>query len=118
MFTLGFDKTRQCLVGIYKGMYSEEIFTACTDKVRSAVETNPCKRFVMDMRQADMLVKTIDFKKWYFTLYKAGLDEEWKKVILLPEDCYQEIADQQILKEYEDIRVSGNIKDAVQWLTT
>jgi hypothetical protein len=118
MFTLGYDKTRNCLVAIYRGMYSEEIFTAYAEKFRSVIETNPCMRFVMDMRQADMIVTKIDFRKCYAVLFKAGLDETWKKAILLPVDCYAEIAGLPIVNEFKDMNLFGDIKTAVQWLTT
>ncbi|MBN2104215.1 hypothetical protein JW835_09270 [bacterium] len=116
MFTLGYDKTRKCLVGVYKGMYSEEILTVCAAKTRSAIMRHPCNRFVMDMRQADMIPERLDFKKWYKVFYEAGLDTSWKKVILLSNDNYKEIKENQKVRDCQDMDVFGDIKEAIQWM--
>lgn len=116
MFTMGYDKSRNCLVGVYKGMYSDEILTACADQVKSASARHPCKRFVMDMRQADMLVARIDFNRWYKVFYDAGLDRQWKKAVLLSNADYAEIQNEGKLQDCEDMNLFGDIKAAVQWL--
>ena len=118
MFNLGFDKRRNCLVGIYKGMYSEEIFTACVEKLKAAITLNPCMRFVIDMRQADMVVKTINFHKWYVIFNEAGLDDTWKKAVLLPADAFAEIREKNIMKNCKDMSLFGDIKEAIAWLVS
>jgi len=116
MFTLGYDKNRKCLVGVYKGMYSEEILAACASSAKSAMAKHPCKRFVMDMRQADLIASRINFNQWHKVFFEAGFDTSWKKAVLLSGENYQEVEDNQKLHDCDDMNLFGDIQEAIRWL--
>lgn len=116
MFSLGFDKNQNCIVGVYTGMFSEEIFTACIEKVKFASEKYPCKKFALDMRKGEMIVNENIIRKIYNILYKAGLDSSWKKAVLLSNECYAEISDPKILEMFQDMKIDNSIQNALTWL--
>ncbi|MBN1781118.1 hypothetical protein JW948_08350 [bacterium] len=116
MFKLHYDKKRNCLIGVYNGMYSREIFQACVSKIRFAIDQYECHCFVMDMRQADMEPSMVNFKYCYTVLFEAGFDETWKKAVLLSPEGYESVPDIQRMSDQPDMHLFGNVNDAAKWL--
>jgi hypothetical protein len=116
MFKISFDEKHDCLVGVYQGMLTDEIFTACAEKITSALSENECGRFALDLRQAELIVTKIDFIKFYFTLFESGLDESWKKAVVLSPQDYKQIEETADLKDYPDMSLFGSGSKALEWL--
>jgi hypothetical protein len=116
MFKLHFDKKQNCLIGVYDGMYTRETFRACVEKVRPALEAYSCHRFAMDMRHADMDAARVDFEFCYTALFEAGLDESWKKAILLSGECYAAVPDKQKPCGHPDMNLYADVQQAAKWL--
>jgi hypothetical protein len=118
MFKISYDEKHDCLVGVYQGMLTDEIFTACAEKISSVLSENECRRFALDLRQAELIVTKIDIAKFYFTLFQAGLDESWKKAVVFSLQDYKQIEETANLKEYPDMSLFGNGSKALEWLNS
>ena len=118
MFKISYDKKHDCLVGVYQGLLTDEIFTACAEKITSALSENECRRFAVDLRQAELIITKIDFIKFYFTLFESGLDESWKKAVVLSPQDYKQIEETADLKNYPDMSIFGSGPKALEWLNS
>jgi hypothetical protein len=118
MFKLHFDKKQNCLIGVYDGMYTRETFRACAEKVGSVLESYPCHRFAMDMRRADMDAARVDFEFCYTALSESGLDETWKKAILLSGESYSAVTNKQKPSGHPDLNLYSDVQEAARWLFT
>ena len=58
------------------------------------------------------------YKSFYFILFKTGLDESWKKAIVLSAQDFQQIEDKIELKDYPDMAIFGNGSKALEWLNS
>lgn len=118
MFKVCYDEKNNCLVGMYQGMLTDEIFTACAEKIMPALSENECGRFALDLRHAELIISKVDFVKVYFALFKAGLDESWKKAVVLSGQDFGQLPETDELKDYPDLALFGNGPKALEWLNS
>jgi hypothetical protein len=116
-FKISYDQAHGWLTGSITGTINSETLPVYAKAVADRVSKHDCKRFLNDLRQAQLDLSTIEIYEIPGVLEVAGIDKTWRRAIVASRDLedyrfFQAIA----FNRGYTVRVFTELDAAKHWL--
>lgn len=78
-----YDETHDCLIGKYTGLLEPGNVKEYGDEILKLVKIHDCKRFLNDMREAEIKLSITDLYYASADAIVSKFDREWKRAIVV-----------------------------------
>ena len=80
-----YDKAHNCLIGKYTGVLESGNVKEYGDEIVKWTRIHPCKRFLNDMRDAEIKLSITDLYYVSSEAIMSEFDREWKRAVVVKE---------------------------------
>jgi hypothetical protein len=116
-FCVHFDDEHDCFIGSFIGRLDSSTVGPYTEQLRSEASKHECRRFLNDMRRAEIDFTTFELYGLPGILGAAGFDRSWRRAIVAHEQFedyyfYETVA---VNRGYQ-VKVFADFDEAMTWL--
>jgi hypothetical protein len=118
-FNVNYNQEHNCLIGNFEGDLDLENSKEYVKEVARKAKKNNCKRFLNDLRKANIKLSIVDLYYMPEMVILEELDRTWKRAVVVKEnmekvDFYETTAHNRGLR----VKVFNDINKAIEWLKT
>ena len=120
-YDVRYDPSASCLIGVFKGELNKSTMKTYLKKISSIAEAHPCKRFLNDLRDAEINLTVIDLFETPQMITTEAFNRNWWRAVLLPkgfDEMNREFFENVNLNRGIKLRTFTNYDEAISWLSS
>jgi len=116
-FDITYDKDHNCLMGKFIGELNAESVKIYMKEIEMMAKSHDCKRFINDLREANILLSISDFYKAPARMATGAFDRSWRRAIVVKQkldklDFFETTSANQGFQA----KVFEDMDEALEWL--